>query len=243
LGCGIVFKLSPDGTLTVLYDFTGGSDGAQPAGLVRDAAGNLYGTTAVGGDLSCGFSNSGCGTVFKLSPGGVLTVLHSFTGPPDGEEPGSRLIRDAAGSLYGTTSYGGDAACASATGNCGTVFKVDASGNETVLHAFAGKPDGEAPFGSLVQDGAGNLFGTTRLGGDANDDGTVFKIDTAGNETVAAHFYWTGRLTSRDCLGVDRSGSLRIDKPRRRFLAWRGVQVVQVRSAHNRAQFRRRKGG
>jgi uncharacterized repeat protein (TIGR03803 family) len=209
LGCGIVFKLSPGGTQTVLYDFTGGSDGAQPAGLVRDAAGNLYGTTAVGGDLSCGFS-SGCGTVFKLSPGGVLIVLHTFTGPPDGEAPGSRLIRDAAGNLYGTTSYGGDAACASATGNCGTVFKVDASGNETVLHAFTGKPDGEAPFGSLVQDGSGNLFGTTRLGGDANDDGTVFKIDSAGNETVLHTF--TGADGSRPetalvLIGQDLYGS------------------------------------
>jgi uncharacterized repeat protein (TIGR03803 family) len=115
-------------TFTLLHTFTGGSDGASPAGLVQDARGNLYGTTLFGGTANLG-------TVFKLDATGTETVLHSFTGPPDGLDPLGVLILDAAGNLYGTTQSGG-------TAMQGTVFKLDAARTETVLHSFTGPPDG-----------------------------------------------------------------------------------------------------
>jgi uncharacterized repeat protein (TIGR03803 family) len=113
--CGVVFKLDMTGTLTVLYSFKGGSDGADPAGnLVRDMAGNLYGVTANGGNPN----GQGVGTVFKLDPSGVETVLHSFVGAPtDGANPSAGLVRDSAGNLYGTTGAGG-------TKDSGIAFKL-----------------------------------------------------------------------------------------------------------------------
>jgi uncharacterized repeat protein (TIGR03803 family) len=116
-GCGTVFKLSPTGTETILYGFTGGADGATPyAGLIQDAAGNLYGTTYVGG-------SSGPGVVFKLSPTGTETVLHSFTDGADGGLPSAGLVQDAAGNLYGTTGQGGATTCHPRYG-CGVVFRL-----------------------------------------------------------------------------------------------------------------------
>jgi uncharacterized repeat protein (TIGR03803 family) len=128
-GCGTVFKLTPSGTETVLYRFTGG-DGANPtAGLIADASGNLYGTTELGGGANgC---SGGCGTVFKLTPSGTRTVLHSFTGGNDGASPVAGLIADAAGNLYGTTELGGGASGCS--GGCGTVFKLTPSGTDAQM--------------------------------------------------------------------------------------------------------------
>jgi uncharacterized repeat protein (TIGR03803 family) len=163
--CGVVFKLSPAGTETVLYSFTGQPDGGNPeAGLVRDAAGNLYGTTAFGGSSTT--CPAGCGTVFKLSPTGTETVLHSFTGP-DGANPYAGLVRDAAGSLYGTTSSGGvkSSACQGGSETCGVAFKLSPTGTETVLYSFTGGADGDVPYAGLIQDAAGNLYGTTAYGG------------------------------------------------------------------------------
>jgi uncharacterized repeat protein (TIGR03803 family) len=117
-GCGVVFRLDPDGEETVLYMFTGGADGGIPtAALVRDSAGNLYGCTGFGGDFSC--QGSGCGVVFKLDTNGKETVLHTFTGGADGGAPDS-LVTDAAGNLYGTAAIGGG--CRDQ--GCGTVFKI-----------------------------------------------------------------------------------------------------------------------
>ncbi|HEY6292743.1 MAG TPA: choice-of-anchor tandem repeat GloVer-containing protein [Terriglobia bacterium] len=186
-GCGVVFKLDPAGNETVLYTFTGGPDGALPeAGVISDAAGNLYGTTSSGGDLSCN-----CGVVFKLDPAGDLTVLHTFTGGTDGANPllGS-LIMDSAGSLYGTAFGGGDLGCNSGYG-CGVVFTLDTAGNETVVHSFTGGRDGAYPYAGLLRDGAGNLYGTTYQGGDRVCDkgcGVVFKLNPAGKEIVAHSF-------------------------------------------------------
>jgi uncharacterized repeat protein (TIGR03803 family) len=108
LGCGTVFKVTSAGAESVLYSFTGGSDGANPyAGLIADAAGNLYGTTVNGGTGPCNLG-AGCGTVFKVAPTGAKTVLHNFAGyPSDGESPSAGLIADVAGNLYGTTAYSG----------------------------------------------------------------------------------------------------------------------------------------
>jgi len=170
-GYGTVFKLDPSGEETVLHSFTY-SDGAFPdAGLIRDKAGNLYGTTS-GGDLVCGLQ--GCGTVFKVDPSGHETVLHSFTNSPDGAGPYAGLVMDKAGNLYGTTLNGG--AC-----GYGTVFKLDPSGHETVLHSFTNSPDGAGPYANLVRDKAGNLYGTTEEGG-ASGYGTVFRLTSCGSQ-------------------------------------------------------------
>jgi uncharacterized repeat protein (TIGR03803 family) len=179
--CGTVFKLLPDGGFTVLYQFKG-NDGANPAaGLIADGNGNLYGTTSQGGRGS-----SSKGTVFKLTRPAVQrghwteTVLHAFTGESDGASPYGGLILDKAGNLYGTTNRGG-------AFNDGTVFRVDATGKETVLYSFTGSPDGAYPYGWLVRDDSGNLYGTTFEGGDSNY-GTVFKLDATGKETVLHSF-------------------------------------------------------
>src|SRR5205085_2474021 len=134
-------------------------------GLVRDKAGNLYGTSLMGGAF-------GGGTVFKLDTTGTETVLHSFIGGADGAEPDAGLVRDTAGKLYGTSLFGG-------VFGSGTVFKLDTTGTETVLYSFTGGADGSFP-GSLIRDKAGNLYGTTRLGGASTNCilgcGTVFKL-------------------------------------------------------------------
>jgi uncharacterized repeat protein (TIGR03803 family) len=159
---GTVFKLSPAGTETVLYSFTGGADGNQPgAGLVFDSSGNLYGTTPYGGRF-------GSGVVFKLSPAGTETVLYSFTGGADGGNPFSPLILDSKGNLYGTASAGG-------ASYSGVVFKVAPGGTETVLYSFTGAADGGAPYAGLVFDSNGNLYGTAFYGGVSNA-GTVFEL-------------------------------------------------------------------
>ena len=162
---GTVFMLDKTGKETVLHRFTGtGGDGANPwAGLLRDAAGNLYGTTVEGGTY-------GNGTVFKLDKNGKETVLYSFTGTEgDGANPYAALVEDAKGNLYGTTSGGG-------ASGYGTVFEVDQTGKESVLHSFSGgRKDGSGPYGALVRDAKGNLYGTTYDGG-THRYGVVFEL-------------------------------------------------------------------
>jgi uncharacterized repeat protein (TIGR03803 family) len=161
-------------SFSVLYAFKGGTDAANPmASLIQDAAGNFYGTTYDGGD-------SNLGAVFMLDAAGNETVLYSFTSGTDGQYPRAALVRDAAGNLFGTTSYGG-------TSNRGTVFKLDATGKETVLYNFTGGADGGNPFASLLLGGGGNLYGTTS-GGGPSGFGTVFKLDATGKETVLYGF-------------------------------------------------------
>jgi uncharacterized repeat protein (TIGR03803 family) len=182
-GWGTVFKLDASATETVLYSFTGGTDGGFPlAGLVRDEAGNLYGTTFLGGDFACS-----CGTVFKLDPTGKVTVLYTFTGyPGDGAAPNAGMVRDRAGNLYGMTSSGG------AYGD-GIVFKLDTNGRETLLYTFTGGADGSFPLGDLILDAAGNLYGTTFYGGRgcAAGCGVVFRLNKAGKLTLLHTFTGT----------------------------------------------------
>lgn len=182
--CGTVFELLPNGTFSTLHTFVG-TDGGNPMGnLIADASGNLYGTTSQGGTGSLA-----AGTIFRLAPpakpGGpwTETVLYTFTGGADGAHPYAGLTRDSAGNLYGTTNVGG-------TFNHGTVFKLDTLGNETVLHSFAGTPDGAYPYAGLLRDNAGNLYGTTNDGG-AFNSGTIFRVDTKGKETVLHSFNGT----------------------------------------------------
>ncbi len=170
---GLVYKIDAAGRETVVHAFTDRADGWSPyAGLTADAEGNLYGTTYQGGP--------GAGTLFKLDSAGHETLLHTFTGGTDGEQPSANVIRDSAGNFYGTTQFGG-------TANAGVVFKVDATGEETVLYSFSGGADGAQPVAGLVRDAAGNLFGTTENGGNANL-GVVFEVSATGQETVLHSF-------------------------------------------------------
>jgi uncharacterized repeat protein (TIGR03803 family) len=152
--------------------------------LIRDASGNLYGTTPKGGA-------HGLGTVFKLATTGKETVLHSFAGyPTDGFGPFASLIRDASGNFYGTTFEGGVGLCGLRflPVGCGTIFKLDPTGNETILYSFPGRgANGSSPEAALTRDASGNLYGTTH-GGGAFGAGVVFKLDTAGKETILHSF-------------------------------------------------------
>jgi uncharacterized repeat protein (TIGR03803 family) len=184
-GCGSIFRLDTSGQLQVLHKFSGSSDGSLPAGpLVQDADGNLFGVAQSDGDLSCpdpdpGFQAAGCGTVFKISPTRVFTVLHHFHGGLDGSTPQPGLLLDGAGNLYGTASRGG-------RNEHGTVFKISKDGTYQTLHRFTQK-QGVNPNGGLVLDEAGNLYGTAQLGGDLNH-GTVFQLSPDGVLNVLHSF-------------------------------------------------------
>ena len=189
-GCGVAFKIDTRGRETLLHTFTAtGSDGYNPgAGLLRDSSGILYGTTYLGG------ANSN-GVLFKLTPqpracASVLcswneTILRSFGASGDGANPVWALIQDKNSNVYGTTTSGGMSNCSP---GCGTVYKVDSQGRETVLHDFAGAPtDGGYPFAPVLLDALGNLYGTTS-GGGANNAGTVFQLTSAGSKNILYNF-------------------------------------------------------
>jgi uncharacterized repeat protein (TIGR03803 family) len=197
LGYGWVFKITPTGTLTTLHNFGPLPSGTYPdAALVQASDGNFYGTTKEGGTNTClyGGTNYGCGTLFKITPGGALTTLHNFcsqSGCADGQEPGP-LALGADGNLYGTTSAGGSNAC---SGGCGTVFRITTTGTLTTLHGFA-LADGADP-GGLVQAADGNFYGVTYSGG-ANNNlcnsgtcGTVYRMTSAGALTTLHKFEYT----------------------------------------------------
>jgi uncharacterized repeat protein (TIGR03803 family) len=194
-GAGTVFKLGPAGE-TVLYSFKGGMDGQNPyAGVIRDAKGNLYGTTFGDGIITHG-------TVFRISASGKETIFHVFSGNSDGGFPYYGSLVTDGGALYGTTSYGG------AHSYFGTIFKVDKTGQFSVMYSFTGGPDGGQPDASLIRDGAGNLYGTT-IGGGASSHGTIFKFDTSGNETVLYNFAGgTDPASSNAPLFRDAAGNL-----------------------------------
>lgn len=237
---GVVFKVDSAGNETTLYTFgASATDGRQPlSGLIRDASGNLYGTTEVGG-------TGGAGTLFKLDGAGAETILHNFVGSsPDGQYPSGNmvlvqnrfygttsfggasdmgtafvvttsgkeevlfsfggttgesayggLVRGAGGYLYGASEFGGDLTCNAVSSGCGTVYKLDTKGNQTVLYSFLGVPDGDAPVDRLVSDQSGNLYGVTMYGGTggchpspAKGCGIIFMIDPSGVETVLYEF-------------------------------------------------------
>lgn len=201
-GCGAVFELAPTGgswTETLLYSFQGGTDGVTPLGsLVFDSAGNLYGVTAGGGSSACG--RLGCGTVFKLAPplvkGGAWTetVLYTFLGGQDGQDPQGGLALDQSGNLYGVTYYGGGSDnCQGALG-CGSVFKLAPPATqggpwtESIIHRFRSRNDGAFPLGRPVLDAQGNLYSTTLAGG-SSGMGTAFKLTRSTSGTS-----WTETL-------------------------------------------------
>ena len=182
-GAGTVFKISLSGNPTLLYNFCSQpncTDGGNPsAGLVLGTDGYFYGTTTSGGAYDGG-------TIFKITPNGALTVLHSFN-RPDGINVNAPLVEGRDGNFYGTASADG-------ANNDGTVFQVTPSGAFTNLYSFSG-PDGSTPDGGLIQTANGNFYGTTYSGG-ANNDGTVFKFQVLPTLTVSTS--GDGTVTSTD---------------------------------------------
>jgi len=191
IGCGTIFMITPTGSLTVLHTFTG-SDGAAPgAPLFLASDGNFYGTT-----FSQGANNAAGGTVFKMTPDGSFTTLYSFCAQAncvDGSAPLAGLVEGGDGSLYGTTSNGGNPDCAPPVG-CGTVFKIATSGNLSTLYIFCTQTncsDGSNPFAALVPGSDGNFYGTTTTGGNTGCNygcGTAFSISPAGKLTTLHAF-------------------------------------------------------
>jgi len=153
---GGVFKIEPNGRIKILYAFNGGNDGKFPwGGPIEDGSGNLYGVTQGGGSYNCG-------VVYKISPTGVETILHTFTGlNGDGNGPLGQLVRDTKGNLFGVTEWGG-------ANSEGIVYELSPTGVETILHTFTGNTDGGAPEGSLLRASSGKLYGTAGT--------TVFEI-------------------------------------------------------------------
>ena len=195
-GYGTIFKITAGGTLTTLYSFCFVSpctDGYSPqGGVIQAADGNFYGTTLYGEySQAIGACPFGCGTVFKITPTGTLTTLHTFDST-DGANPYGGLVQATDGNLYGTTTYGGaNQYCAFAGPiGCGTVFKITPSGTFSTLYSFcvqSGCQDGSEPAGGLVQGTDANLYGTTSSGG-ANGTGTVFRITPGGVLTTLHSF-------------------------------------------------------
>jgi len=170
-GYGTAFKITPGGVLTLLYSFSGGTDGAYPqGGLLQATDGNFYGTTTYGGA-------NNQGTVFKMTPSGTRTTLHSFA-ITDGSQPMGNLVQATDGNFYGATYYGGAFSTCSPENSCGTVFKVTPDGTLTTLYNFSGM-DGANPDAGVVQAGDGNLYGTTGWGGQDNQ-GSVFRLTRTG---------------------------------------------------------------
>jgi uncharacterized repeat protein (TIGR03803 family) len=198
VGCGVVFRLAPDGAYTDLHNF-GGNDGSGPeAGLVFDNAGNLYGTTVGGGVQDDG-------VVFKLGPDAMYTVLHGFRGS-DGAGPSGGLVLDRGGNLYGTARRGGPS-------DGGVVFKISPSGEYSVLHSFDDVASGVDPIGTLVLDADGNLDGTTRDGGSAPEQGggVVFKLASDGRFQVLHSFPFRDGIdgtSPKAGLALDAAGNL-----------------------------------
>jgi uncharacterized repeat protein (TIGR03803 family) len=205
-----------------------GARGDQPnGGLFRDSAGNLYGTTYVGGDINssfCGAHKSarpGCGVAYKVDPSGKETVLHKFSGKKDGNAPWGPLVADQAGNAYGGTAAGGYLDCAPPLfggSGCGVVYKVDPTGKQTILHRFKDGADGAFPAdgGSLILDAQGNLYGNTVFGGDlagcalgqGYGCGVVFKVDPTGKYSVLYAFKGKNDGAGGYGLSMDATGNL-----------------------------------
>jgi uncharacterized repeat protein (TIGR03803 family) len=174
-GAGTVFKIDSSGNVSVLHSFDGGNGGGYPqSGLIQGSDGNLYGTTYGGG-------SNDAGTVFKIDASGSFTVLHEFDGAKGGSRPYfADLVQASDGNFYGTTFFGG-------SNNSGTVFRIDSSGNFSVMHEFDGAGGGAYPYSGLIQSGDGSLFGTTYSGG-SSAAGTVYKLELSGNFIVLHSF-------------------------------------------------------
>jgi uncharacterized repeat protein (TIGR03803 family) len=194
--CGTIFRMTPDGVVTQLYSFGSSiTDGVQPMHPPIEASdGNFYGTTASGGANHCSTSGAtnNCGTVYRMTPAGEVTILHSFgSSRQDGIAPLGSLMQAGDGTLYGTTASGGGGDCLSAF-YCGTVFRMTLAGEVTTVHAFAltSVQEGYGPSPNLALGTDGNIYGTTVTGGDGprGSQGTVFRITLDGAKTTLFSF-------------------------------------------------------
>ncbi len=177
-GDGTIFQITTDGVFTVLYTFTGGSDGSEPvSALIQGVDGNLYGTAEAGGD------ENGDGTVFQLTTNGVFATFYQFTGGADGGNPSGGLVQGIDGNLYGTTQVGGDQ---NGAGD-GTVFQISTNGVFNTLYLFTGGVDGFKPTSGLVQGTNGILYGST-FSGAAGGRGALFQVTTNGVFTTLYTF-------------------------------------------------------
>jgi len=210
-GSGTVFNLRPPATScraaqcpwteTLLYRFTGGSDGGEPGygELAFDSAGNIYGTTSYGG-TGC-HSYGGCGVVFELTRSGggwTESVLYRFTGGSNGFSPFSGVTFDRAGNLYGTTVLGG-------SGEGGVLYQLIPSGSgwtSTTLHSFGTSGDGYSPYGGLIIDKQGNLYGTTF------GNGIVYELQSLGSNWTYNILYVLGGQGPYDAPTMDAAGNL-----------------------------------
>ena len=193
---GTVFEIA-GGKEKVVHSFGASGDGNSPYGAILDDKGTLYGTTAIGGNSAC--YSLGCGIVFKITSAGTESVFHTFAGEPnDGSFPDAGLV-EVKGAFYGTTRLGG-------TNKLGTVFKIEKSGKETVLHSFQGGSDGYYPEASLLNVG-GTLYGTT-VGGGTGNSGTVFSITTTGKENVVYSFHGGSDGINPEAPLIDVNGAL-----------------------------------
>jgi len=202
-GHGTVYSITEAGAFSVIYSFTGDNDGDNPyAGLVKDNAGNVYGVTMQGG--AAGDKDSGFGAIYEIAAGGGQSVLYSFTGGNDGGHPSGLLARDKAGNLYGVTSDYGKF-------RCGVVFELKHTGAYKVLHSFTCNADGSTPIGGLAIDTAGGiLYGTTNTGGGGNR-GTAFKIALGTTPVFTTlHSFGAGNDAYQPTteLAFDRAGDL-----------------------------------
>ena len=191
-GYGTVFRISTNGVLTGLYSFSGGNNGAGPAGVVQGSDGYFYGTTP--GGAYADQSGHVLGTVFKISANGAFTALYSFTRGIDGANP-SALVQGSDGYFYGTTSAGGPYVNPYGY-EMGTVFKISTNGAFTSLHAFTGGNDGGGPAAGLVQGSDGYFYGTCERGGTSGGYGTVFRISTNG--VLTSLYSFTGGTDGAD---------------------------------------------
>ena len=193
VGWGTVFQISPSGVYSNLYSFPSYlHDGGWPyAGLVQGSDGNFYGTTEGGGTgTNC---ESGCGTVFRISPSGSYASLYSFVGyPTDGATPYAGLVQGSDSNFYGTTTVGGMIHITTQNGTYGggTVFRITSNGNYTNLYSFGSGTDGINPYAGLVQGNDGNFYGTTEYGGNYGN-GTVFRISPSGSYMIL-YFFGSG---------------------------------------------------
>lgn len=184
-GCGTAFMLNKTGKEVALYSFSGSNGAGPQAGLMRSANGNFFGTTEEGGNYNAQICPAGCGVVFRLDKTGK-EVFYQFGVPPDGYAPVSVPVEDSTGNLYGTTRFGGPS-----PGGLGTVFKLDATGKETILYSFTGYADGCYAGGGVVLDSAGNLYGVAKEGGAGFCEygfGTVFELTQSGQFSVIHTF-------------------------------------------------------
>jgi uncharacterized repeat protein (TIGR03803 family) len=195
---GSVFKLTPEGVETILYSFSGPPDGANPTGqLIQGSDGNFYGVTFEGGLPIPGTAQPNTfvpdygGTVFKVTPQGVETILHRFAAGADSEGPSAGLIQGSDGNFYGTTSGGNFDSISTAAAvntNSGTVYQITPAGAESILHTFSPSgSEGSLPEAQLAEGSDGNFYGTAVSGG-ADGGGTAFQITPAGAVTVLYSF-------------------------------------------------------